>query len=111
MNSSGTKRKPADPPPPPRAKPIVRSRKGQERVSLRTIREGMGRSQAEVAEALGTDQGEVSRIERRGDVRMSTLRRYAEAVGARLEVAFVFDEAGRRRALIEEPDASAGPVR
>ena len=110
MNNAGTKRKPAEPLA-PRAKPVVRPRKGEERGSLRMLREGMGRSQAEVAAALGTDQGEVSRIERRGDLRLSTLRRYAEAVGARLEVAFVFDEAGRRRAVIEDPDPRAEPVR
>jgi transcriptional regulator with XRE-family HTH domain len=110
MSNSNTKRAPAEPPP-SRAKPIVRARKGVERVSLRTLREGMGRSQAEVADAIGTDQGEVSRIERRGDLRLSTLRRYAEAVGARLEVAFVFDDAGRRRAVIEDPDTNAEVVR
>ncbi len=53
----------------------------------------------------------MSRIERRGDVRLSTLRRYAEAVGARLEVAFVFGEDGKRRALLEELDASTEPVK
>jgi hypothetical protein len=59
---------------------------------------------------MGTDQGEVSRIERRGDVQVSTLRRYAEAVGARLELALVFDKTGSR-ALIEEPDPTTEPVR
>jgi hypothetical protein len=92
-----------------RAKRVVRPRKGHERVSLRTIRGAAGKTQAELATALGTDQGEVSRIERRGDVRLSTLRRYAEAVGARLELAFVFDKG--HRALIEEPDPDAKPVR
>jgi transcriptional regulator with XRE-family HTH domain len=73
-----------------RARRVVRPRKGRERVSLRTAREGLGLSQAEVARALGTDQGEVSRIERRGNVRLSTLCKYAEALGARCDVTFVF---------------------
>jgi transcriptional regulator with XRE-family HTH domain len=62
----------------------------------------MGKTQGELAEALGTDQGEVSRIERRSDVLTSTLRRYAEAIGARCEVAFVFP--GGRRVLIADPE-------
>jgi len=88
----------------------VRPRKGREHVSLRTLREGMGKTQSEVAHAMGTDQGEVSRIERRGDVQVSTLRRYAEAVGARLELSFVFDKTAGR-AVIEESDPEAEPVR
>jgi len=86
-------------------KRVTRPRKGTERVSLRTVREGMGKTQAEMARALDTDQGEVSRIERRPDVMLSTLRRYAEALGLRCEVAFVFDDG--RRALIAEPEDGA----
>jgi hypothetical protein len=92
-----------------RAKRVVRPRKGQERVSLRTVREAAGKKQGDIADAIGTNQGEVSRIERRGDVRLSTLRRYAEALGAHLELAFVFETGAR--VLIEEPDPNAEPVR
>ena len=93
----------------PGTKRVTRPRKGTERVSLRTVREGMGKTQAEMALTLDTDQGEVSRIERRPDVMLSTLRRYAEALGLRCEVAFVFDDG--RRALIAAPEegASAPP--
>jgi helix-turn-helix protein len=112
MSNAPTRKKDRDSTPPvdlARAKRVVRPRKGRERVSLRTVREGMGKTQGEVARAMGTDQGEVSRIERRGDVQVSTLRRYAAAVGARLELAFVFEKTGNR-ALVEEPDATAEPV-
>jgi transcriptional regulator with XRE-family HTH domain len=51
-------------------------------VALRTVREGLGKTQGEVARALETDPGEVSRIERRPDLLVSTLHRYAEALGA-----------------------------
>jgi transcriptional regulator with XRE-family HTH domain len=84
-------------------KRIVRPRKGAERVTLRTLREGLGKTQAEVARSLETDQGEVSRIERRPDIMTSTLRKYAAALGARCEVVFVLDDG--RRVLIAEPDA------
>jgi transcriptional regulator with XRE-family HTH domain len=68
---------------------------------LGMVRKGMGKTQEDIARALGTEQSEVSRIERRGDVRLGTLRRYAEACGARLEVAFVFEAGGR--AVLELP--------
>lgn len=81
---------------------MTRARKGTERVALRTVREGLGKTQGGVARALETDQGEVSRIERRPDLLISTLHRYAEALGAMCEVAFVFP--GGRRVLIAEPE-------
>jgi helix-turn-helix protein len=81
---------------------VTRARKGAERVSLRSVREAIGKTQIDVARALGTDQGEVSRIERRPDVMVSTLRKYAAALGARCDVAFVF--ADGRRVLIAEAE-------
>jgi Helix-turn-helix len=91
----------------PGLKRMIRPRKGRERVSLRTVREGIGKTQVDVAKALGTDQGEVSRIERRPDVLLSTVRRYAAALGARCDVAFVFPDG--RQVLIAEAVDEAGP--
>jgi DNA-binding XRE family transcriptional regulator len=105
MNNTPTTRKRESEPEPAvgvdfaRAKRVRRARKGSERVSLRTAREAMGMTQAEMASALGTDQGEVSRIERRPHVRFSTLCKYAKALGARCDVAFVF--ADGRHLLVE----------
>jgi predicted transcriptional regulator len=46
-----------------------------------------GLSQAEIARRMGTSQPAVARLETGGvDVRLSTLERYAAAVGARLRV-------------------------
>ncbi len=89
-----------------RAKRVRRPRKGSERVSLRTAREAMGMTQAEMARALATDQGEISRIERRPHVRFSTLCKYAEALGARCDVAFVFPNG---RHLLVEVEAEEPP--
>jgi transcriptional regulator with XRE-family HTH domain len=69
---------------------------------MRTVREGLGVTQVEVAEALGTDQAEISRFERRPDVMLSTARKYAAALGARAELAFVFEDGSR--VVIAEPD-------
>jgi len=85
--------------------PVTRPRKGAERVTLRTLREALGMTQSDMARALDTDQGEVSRIERRPDVLLSTLRKYAGALGARCEMAFVLPDG--RRVLLAEPEAPA----
>ena len=78
--------------------PVSRTRP---RLSLRAMREEAHKTQAEVAAALGTEQGEISRVERREDVRLSTLRRYAEAIGAECEVVFVFAKTGRAITLAD----------
>jgi transcriptional regulator with XRE-family HTH domain len=50
-------------------------------------RRAAGLSQADVAERMGTSQPAVARVEAgTGDVRLSTLERYAAAVGRRLEL-------------------------
>lgn len=69
------------------------------KLPLRAMREAAGRTQAEVGAAIGSDQAEMSRLEKRGDIMLSTLRRYAEAIGAQCEVAFVFPKTGHRIAL------------
>jgi predicted transcriptional regulator len=53
---------------------------------LRSIRELAGKTQTEIAEVLERNQSQVSEIENRGDHRLSTLRRYVEALGGQLDV-------------------------
>ncbi|MBI4261223.1 MAG: XRE family transcriptional regulator [Actinobacteria bacterium] len=49
-----------------------------------------------LAGALGVSQANVSRVEREGDVYLSTLRNYVSALGGKLELRAVFpDEGGR----------------
>ena len=55
-------------------------------LNLKAVRELAGKTQADLAEAAGTSQGEVSMAERRDDHLVSTLRRYVEALGGELEV-------------------------
>lgn len=49
---------------------------------LADIRKASNLTQQQVAAALDTDQGTVSRIERREDLLLSTLRQYLAATGA-----------------------------
>jgi transcriptional regulator len=55
-------------------------------MDLREMREASGKTQEEVAAALEATQSEVSRLERRVDHRLSTLRRVVEALGGELEI-------------------------
>ena len=71
------------------------------KLTLRQMREATGKTQAEVGAALGSDQAEMSKLERRDDMMLSTLRRYAEVLGASVEVTFVFDRTGHRIGLAE----------
>ncbi len=60
---------------------------------LVTWRQRSGLSQTEVAARMGTSQSAVARLESgSGDVRLSTLERYAAAVGARLDVSLTREE-------------------
>lgn len=54
--------------------------------SLAEVRKQRGKTQAQVAAALGIDQSDVSKLERRRDLRVSTLRRYLRALGGELEL-------------------------
>jgi DNA-binding XRE family transcriptional regulator len=64
-----------------------RQRQGEaESESLAELRRHAGKTQGEVAEVLGISQSDVSKLERRDDVRISTLRRYVAALGAHLEI-------------------------
>jgi DNA-binding XRE family transcriptional regulator len=56
-------------------------------VLLRQAREAAGLTQEEVARRLRTKKSAISRIENHADdVRLSTLQRYADAVGATLQI-------------------------
>ena len=73
------------------------------RFELRTLRAALGKTQAEIARAAEMDQGDVSRLEKREDAKLSTLGRYARALGGRLQVAVVV---GGRQYLLDVGDAT-----
>ncbi len=63
-----------------------RRRSSEQRLTLTQLRERAGLTQQDLARATGVSQMEISRAERREDHRVSTLRRYVEALGGTLEV-------------------------
>jgi transcriptional regulator with XRE-family HTH domain len=58
---------------------------------LDKLRKAQEMTQLQLAEILGR-QGEVSKIERRSDICISTLADYIEAMGGRLEIRAVFKD-------------------
>jgi DNA-binding XRE family transcriptional regulator len=50
------------------------------------LRRQLNLTQEALAEALGTSQASVSKLEHRSDIYLSTLRRYVEAMGGELEI-------------------------
>jgi transcriptional regulator with XRE-family HTH domain/catechol 2,3-dioxygenase-like lactoylglutathione lyase family enzyme len=55
-------------------------------VFLRELRAITGVTQAELAERLGVQQAAVSKLERRSDITLASLRRFVAALGAQLEI-------------------------
>jgi hypothetical protein len=63
-------------------------------MDLRELRLAAGMTQEEMSAALKSAQSEISRLEKRDDYRVSTLRGYVRALGGRLEIIAKF---GNRR--------------
>ena len=59
---------------------------------LDELRRARQMTQVKLAESLGVNQGEVSKIEHRTDIYVSTLAGYIEALGGRLEIRAVFKD-------------------
>jgi len=57
-------------------------------MDLATLRRDLDLTQVELAGRLGMSQSDLSKLERRRDVRLSTLRAFAEALGGRLRVVY-----------------------
>jgi DNA-binding XRE family transcriptional regulator len=63
-----------------------------EAVTLNQLREARSLTQASLASILGVNQGSVSKMEKRTDMYVSTLRRFIQAMGGQLQVKAVFPE-------------------
>jgi predicted transcriptional regulator len=77
-----------------RARIRARVARAVEERTLKALRQDLALTQAEVGQAAAMTQSELSRLEGREDHLTSTLRRYVEALGGKLEVTAVF---GKRR--------------
>lgn len=76
------------------------------------LRHARNFTQAQLAEALGTTQAGVSKLERRSDMYWSTLRRLVEATGGELEITARFADGEVRlgRLTVSNPEPAAVSV-
>lgn len=63
-----------------------------EEMTLRDLRKARALTQARMAEELGITQDGVSRLEKRSDLLLSTLRKTVEAMGGRLSLVAEFPD-------------------
>ena len=80
-----------------------------EEATLRQLREARERSQQEVAKKLGINQAGVSKLERRTDMYLSTLRGFIEAMGGKLEIIAHFPNQAVRITQFESLNSEARP--
>jgi hypothetical protein len=80
-----------------------------EETTLRQLREARERSQVELGEKLHIKQAAVSKLERRTDMYLSTLRSYIEAMGGKLEVIARFPNQVVRITQFESLDPEQRP--
>jgi transcriptional regulator with XRE-family HTH domain len=96
------------------------SQERQERIRTRTqellaelplqeLRQARSLSQEEMAEVLGLNQATISKLERRADMYVSSLRRFVEAMGGRLEIMAEFPEGSVRIRLFEDLAENGSP--
>jgi DNA-binding XRE family transcriptional regulator len=63
-----------------------------EAATLNQLREARSLTQANLASILGVNQGSVSKMEKRADMYVSTLRSFIQAMGGQLQIKAVFPE-------------------
>lgn len=77
-----------------RAQNRQRVRDELQRMALDELRSAKQLTQADMAEMLDVPQSSISRIERRADMYLSTLRNYIHAMGGVLQIQAVFPDGG-----------------
>lgn len=70
--------------------------------TLRRLREARALTQSTVAELLDMDQSEVSRLERRSDMLLSTLKRFVAATGGEMHIVVTYPDGGPVELLVAE---------
>ena len=83
-----------------------------ERIGFGKLRQARQQTQVAIAERLKIPQGAVSRMEKRSDLLLSTLREYVGALGGKLELRAVFPDADfELETLAETTAAKKRPAR
>jgi predicted XRE-type DNA-binding protein len=75
-----------------RARVELRVQKAIKEMALDELRTAREFTQAELSQVLKVDQGSISKLERRTDMYIGTLRRYIEAMGGSLQIRAIFPD-------------------
>lgn len=73
-------------------------------LGLAELRDSRGVSQTQLAKTLGVSQPNVSKIEHKEDIHLSTLGNYVAALGGRLEVRAVFPDHPEQNIIASLPE-------
>ncbi len=87
----------------PRAKArydAVLSEINSRQATLRRLREARALTQATLADLLEMDQSEISRLERRSDMLLSTLRKFVQATGGEMHIVVSYPDGGPVELLV-----------
>jgi len=79
-----------------RARAQARAQEIMTEMALQELRRARELSQVQLAKALGEKQPNISQLEQRTDMYVSTLRKYIEAMGGELEIIARFPEGAIR---------------
>lgn len=74
------------------ARSIARAEGMLVEMELQALRKAKNMTQISVAQAIGVEQAAVSKMERREDMHISTLREYVKALGGELKLVASFPE-------------------
>ena len=75
-----------------RARVDARVKQALDEMTLEQVRKAREMTQVTLAQAMDTSQGEISKIEKRTDCYLSTLRSYIEALDGELEIVARFPD-------------------
>ena len=92
-----------------RAKAARRTKELLGELLLSELRRAAGKSQQELADALGIKQPSLSKLESQNDMHVSTLKKIVEALGGQLHITATFPKGDIR--VRQFDDASARPTR
>ena len=70
--------------------------------TLRRLREARSLTQSTIAELLDMDQSEVSRLEHRSDMLLSTLKRFIQATGGEMHIVVSYPDGGPVELLVSD---------
>ncbi len=93
-----------------KAASIERARELRREIRLNELRGALGISQEELADLLDKKQAAISRLERRSDMHVSTLRAFIKALGGKLEIIASFPDASYHIKQFESDESADDAV-